>query len=326
MIWPCRSWLRAGLPLPSSKIAEGFLSKFKCEFRLHQSPPTSSLAYLLIQPTHATANTVVSKPVRFDNPPVVEVVCGVLFSTPQPIKTATLGIFWQTVRDAFPRLEEAHPLPPVIEPPKIGFAQHQVELAFMPPARRTWLSNADGTNLLQIQQDRFLFNWKRAATSTGYPSYAVVIDQFEKHLAQFIEFLKSQGIGEPTYRQYELSYTNLITPENGLSTVGISGVLVDHVRQESATRFLPEPQTFNWVTSYPLPNESGRLHVTAQTAFVPPSPDLILRLDLIARGIPAKPLETSMRSWFDTAHEWITHGFADSTSQILHELVWKRTS
>jgi len=77
----------------------------------------------------------------------------------------------------------------------------------MPPARRTWLSNADGTTCCKSSRIGFV-NWKRAATKHRLSELCVVIDQFEKHLAQFIEFLKSQGVGEPTYRQYELSYTN----------------------------------------------------------------------------------------------------------------------
>lgn len=44
-------------------------------------------------------------PVKFDRPPVVEVVCGILFSTERLFRTAHVGLFWDKVRSEFPRIE-----------------------------------------------------------------------------------------------------------------------------------------------------------------------------------------------------------------------------
>jgi uncharacterized protein (TIGR04255 family) len=263
--------------------------------------------------------------VKFENPPVVEVVCGVLFSTPISLKAAQVGLFWQEVRQAFPRLEEAPPISSIIE----NFQDEQIqEIQFgsLPPLRRTWLLSADGRNVIQIQEDRFLFNWKRAADDDTYPSYDRVIEDFDRYLAKFVKFLVAEGIGQPTYRQFELTYVNHIGSSNGLTKVGEGGVLVDHFRDASRSRFLPQPEGFNWTTAYLLPDNAGRLRLVAQTVLRKPGGERIVRLDLIARGIPAKPSKPGRRPWFDMAHDWITRGFADATSPILHKEVWRRTS
>ena len=54
-------------------------------------------------------------PVKFDRPPVVEVACGILFGTTVPLRAAHIGLYWQRIRNEFPRIEEAPPLSPVIE-------------------------------------------------------------------------------------------------------------------------------------------------------------------------------------------------------------------
>jgi len=269
----------------------------------------------------------VKKPVKFDNPPVTEVACSVLFSLPQPLKSTFVGLYWQAIRRDFPKIDEAPPVPPAFESPIPGHFSASFQFGNLPAMRRHWFSNADATRLIQVQEDRFIFNWKKAPSDLAYPSYEVVMKEFEDHFAQFTQFLKSENLGTPTPRQYELVYTNFVTPQNGLDEVSKTGLLVDHIPDSSRERFLPQAEMFNWVTSYPLPDNWGRLHIQGQTAIAPPALNLIIRLDLIARGIPPNQPEVSRRAWFDLAHEYITHGFADSTAPVLHsDRFWKRTS
>jgi uncharacterized protein (TIGR04255 family) len=268
-----------------------------------------------------------STPVKYDSPPVVEVVCGVMFSG-TPVQTMHIGAYWDRIRTEFPKVEDAAPLSPIVE--EDGQPMTFIEWSTLPPARRAWLYNADGSHLLQIQADRFLFNWKHTLGATGYPSYNVVFAEFEKHLQAFIDFMRNDCGKELTYRQFEMTYVNHITQANGLTPGAECAVLVDHMRQGGA-RFLPEIENFNFSQCYKLPNGNGRLHVLAQTAIKAPGGDRMMRLDLVARGIPKNLGEVSdgdiaRKEWFDLAHEWITHGFADITSLDIQKNIWKRTS
>jgi uncharacterized protein (TIGR04255 family) len=265
-------------------------------------------------------------PVKFARPPIFEVVCGAVFSGKRPLVTADIGAYWQRVRDFFPKVEDAAPLPNMVEQPGVG-AIPVFEFSNLPPLRRAWFFSADGRNLIQLQQDRFLFNWKRASDEDSYPSYAVVIEQFDRHLAGFLEFCLEIGIGELTFRQFELAYVNHISRTNGLDLIGLGSLLVDHRRSTDHPRFLPDPEGVNWTSVYDLPNGFGRLHVAAQTALSLPTQEKLVRIDLTARGMSPDTSSNGRRAWFDVAHEWITHGFADVTAPDLHsEKCWGRTS
>lgn len=263
--------------------------------------------------------------VRFNNPPVVEVVCGVQFSTVGSLNSVAPGLYWETIKDSFPIVEDAAPIVGTVE----GTGRRlniELELSQMPPLRRTWFLRKDRSNLIQLQDDRFLFNWKRSTENAAYPSYDVVIAAFEDHLAGFEKFVQASLGEKPVYRQFELTYVNHIDESNGLNQVGEGGVLVDHIRSTEGGRFLPKPEGFSAISTYPLPDGFGRLRVSAQIALREADGARIMRIDLTSRGISSDSGAEGRRVWFDVAHEWITHGFADITSPVLQRERWGRTS
>jgi uncharacterized protein (TIGR04255 family) len=247
--------------------------------------------------------------VNFHKPPVVEVVCGVRFDAHGKLKVAHVGAFWAMLKETFPIAEEA---PPIVR----GEVETQAELA-----PRTWLITSDGSALIQLQRNWFLLNWKKSNGNQPYPSYEVVKREFDKRFDEFLRFLTDEDINL-SYKQFELTYVNHISNANGLAKVGEWGLLVDHVFSEK-DRFLPPPAEINWKTSYPLPKDYGRLNVSAQTGLVKSTGERLVRLDLQATGLPNDAPEEHMHDWFETAHEWITRGFADITAPELHE-VWER--
>jgi uncharacterized protein (TIGR04255 family) len=207
--------------------------------------------------------------------------------------------------------------------PGAAAAQFAYGLAPLPPLRRTWFISGDGRNLIQVQEDRFIFNWKKASDDDTYPRYGSVIERFNHELGAFLEFLIDQGVGAPIYRQFELIYVNHIPLGTAEVEVSESQVLVDHVRETSTSRFLPEPEGVNWVSIYSLPNREGRLYAAAQSARAPDG-RRILRLDMTARGISTDATEVGRGAWFEQAHIWITRGFADLTAKNVQDKVWGR--
>ncbi len=264
--------------------------------------------------------------VKFDRPPVVEVACSALFSTAKPLRGIHIGLYAQRIQSDFPQIEEVPPLVPVVEfqEPGTGGAQLTYAVGPLPPLRRTWFITDDGRNLIQVQEDRFIFNWKKAADDDRYPSYDEVIERFDRHLAGFIEFVTEQDLGPLSYRQFGLIYVNQIPLGPPEVEISESRLLVDHVRDTTRPRFLGEPVGVNWVSIYELPNHEGRLYMTAQSARAPDG-RRILRLDLTARGVPADTVDRG-RAWFDQAHTWITRGFADLTAEDIQQRVWRRTA
>ena len=256
------------------------------------------------------------RPVKYDRPPVVEVACGVNFNLERPLKSGHIGLYWAKVADQFPRCEDAIPIAPIVESASPS-SSVQWELFDLPDLRRTWLLNAEGTHLIQLQADRFIYNWKRVQSNATYPSYQQVIAGFKKQWELYKGFLVEHGLGEPTPVQLDLTYFNILT--------GLPSYFRDHVRVRDEGRFLPEPEAVNWRSQYLLPENAGRLHVSAVTALDTNSGKQVIRLDVLARGLPKDASESGCAAWFDMAHEWITQGFTDLTTPEAHAL-WGRTA
>jgi uncharacterized protein (TIGR04255 family) len=259
----------------------------------------------------------------YERPPVIEVVCGVLFKSLTSMTAPHLGVLWDKFKKDYPKVQEATPLAPVIEgfdgPPKPS----KVELTDVPPLPRIWFESATGNGLIQAQRDRFHFNWRRIREEDQYPHYDSVMNGFCEHLAVFEEFLKENDLGSLDVKQCELTYVNHI-PRNGLwtSLCEVGRVFPDF-SWRTKERFLPELERLNCQTSFLLPEQSGRLHVTMRHGTRRADNVPVLFLELTARG--ALPNETSawMWKWFDLAHTWIVSAFADLTSEEA-QAIWRR--
>ena len=262
----------------------------------------------------------------FDKPPVNEVVCGVQF---QPLKGMTLpliGLFWQKIRSVYPKCQEVPPLVPAVERFDEPVREDLNPFGDTFPAPRIWLETADGNGLIQIQKDRFLHNWKKARDDDQYPHYDQVIVRFRDSLATFQEFLKENSLEGISPTQYELTYTNDIKRGSGWKNLSeIGAVFPDFSWRNSPQRFLPGPETINWQTSFIFPERLGRLRVSIRLGKRRSDGLQTFIMELTARGMGRDQSPKAMWSWFDLAHDWIVHGFADLTSDNMHKDYWRRT-
>ena len=260
----------------------------------------------------------------YENPPVIEVVCGVLFKRLDTLLAPYTGLLWQKFRDTYLRCKEVSPLIPSLETfdelPAVAFG-----ITNVPPSPRIWFEHADGKRLLQVQRDRFLHNWKKAQPEDDYPHYGSVIEMFEDCLSLFRNFLEEECLGSIEPLQYELTYVNHIPKGDGWKTLeDIGKVFPNFAWTSENDHFLPGPEGINWSTTFILPNRAGRLHVSIRSAQRMRDNHPIIRLDLTARGIGSEKTLEAMRSWFDMGHEWIVRGFADLTDQDVQKNIWRR--
>jgi uncharacterized protein (TIGR04255 family) len=222
-------------------------------------------------------------------------------------------------------MSEGAPTPLIFETSSAAGAQNAtspIQMLNMPPLRRTILRTSDGRRVMQLQQDRLVLNWPRGQAS-AYRDFRSALQEFEAKADLLFQSLREENIGQASTNQYELVYVNLIGPENGLSLVPETALLIDHTRQDG-TRFLPPPVGFNWSSTHELPDRMGRLHIIAQAVLVPPANNRHVRLDLVARSFTPLAAGIARAQWFELAHEWITRGFADSTADVLQTHSWRR--
>lgn len=258
-----------------------------------------------------------SEPVRFSKPPVTELVFDISFRLPRRMQTAHVGAFWSIIRGDFPSASDKAPVPPMQVPPRPGqLVETNIEVSDVPPLRRTWFEDTEKRELIQLQDDRFIYNWRRKGLDDPYLGYDSIQPLFERRLVALQKFLGEVGLGAMDYVGFELTYVNQIGPMNGLGSVALHAALVDHVRDEARERFLPRPEVVTTVSMYALPEDGGILRVQSQGTATS------LRIDLAARTDAAGRDDSYRRKWFDLAHTWIIRGFKDATSPEFHGAHW----
>jgi uncharacterized protein (TIGR04255 family) len=258
-------------------------------------------------------------------PPVTEVVIGAQFRPLDALVTAHIGLYWNTIRNKFPGVEEHGPVDHIIErqggdlpPPPPGLT-----LLSKPELPRTWFIDRAGTHLIQVQRDRFIYNWRKQKPSDTYDRFTPIKRQFLGYWNTFRTFLNSQHLQTPTIDQCELTYVNQIDSGAGWNSMADWGQLFINCGWNPKSGFLKTPEAVRWAMHFVLPNQAGRLRVEAIPAVIPPEGKLTIRFSLTARGAPSGADTAATSRWYEVAHESIVRGFADIVTEKADKL-WQR--
>lgn len=210
----------------------------------------------------------------YKKPPVIEVACGIVFETVGSFKGHRLGLFWQKVRDKFPVCEHAA---------RLGFPPESLDLANYLP--RVWFVSEEQNMLIQLQDDRFFFNWRRIQHEEAYPRYSTIIEAFKTNLGIFQGFLEEEKLGSVKPEKCELTYINHIPKGEGWESLSDINEVFRDFAWDSNERFLPAPLSLGGQVVFPLPNDKGRLNVTLQHGERKLGKYPILILQISARGL-----------------------------------------
>jgi uncharacterized protein (TIGR04255 family) len=263
---------------------------------------------------------------RFENAPVIETVLGLEFAPLDKWTLVHFGIFWQQVCDQFPEFKVQPPLGSEIEDLNdASESQRQMRLQFVDqPDVRCWFLSADGRTLIQVQRNRFTFNWKKE--DGAYPHYDESIrPAFVKAWTTFSRFVEENHLGQVSVLQCEITYVNHIEKGKGWDSFADLPAVFPCWAGHSSARTLPIPEDVSIFARYRLPDRKGRLRVAVQPAVRPADGATVIQLTLTARGAPASGDFESALEWLDLGREWVVRGFADFTSKKMHK-IWRRSS
>ncbi len=248
----------------------------------------------------------------FSTPPIDEVVFGVHFTSARALRTVDMGTFWSHVISEFPTAEDRPPL--LFQDP--GTDQ--------PPLRRIWLHSLDGTRLIQIQGDMFIFNWRRRSESQDYPSYKKIIQEFLTHWNTFAEWARVKGgPGEICPQQFQLSYVNHISSGNGWDGPGDTHKILKYVSPINVALFQKVESLTIGIRGL-LPNNLGTLDVTAKPGMKKMDqgsalrPILVIELNAVSGAVS----DISLKNWFDEAHTCVLKGFLEITTDSAQQ-AWR---
>ena len=270
---------------------------------------------------------------EFDKPPVVEVAFSVQFDPLEGLHTPYLGLLWEKhFRERFPEVEEHAPLDPMME--RFGVRHASVpgirlEMLGKPPTPRCWFLNEEGTELVQVQRDRFARNWRMVAEGEPYPRYEKLRDRFLEDLAAFLSFaVADKRIAQVKFNQCELTYVNHITAGSGWDRHGQLAEVLAPCVSAFTEEFLPEPEELRMRGSFVIPAPGGeplgRLRFSVEPGYRRKDDQPIFVFNLVARGRPDGTAIEGVKQFLDTGHVWIVRGFAALTTPSMHK-VWRRT-
>lgn len=260
---------------------------------------------------------------EFDLPPVIETALGVEFKPLQAWDMPHFGLFWDRIREDFPQYAVQPPMASQIEAFGPTAPQPRLDIQLMSrPEVRCWFFHSDADRLIQVQRDRFIHNWRKAGDQK-YPRYSEIKPKFQDGWARFRDFLAGEALGTPEVVQCEVTYINHIDIERGWRSMADLADIVSPWSGQSTDGFLPIPEGVQVVSTYLIPDNKGRLHVTLQPAIRLSDLRQVLQLTLTARGAPRESDTAAILEWLDLGHEWVVRGFADFTSERMHAL-WKR--
>jgi uncharacterized protein (TIGR04255 family) len=264
----------------------------------------------------------VDSPVTFKRPPVAEVAIAIQLAQPATDDTTTLGVYWPRIRETHPQLQPQTGLPPMSEDfdgpaasPGVAFQVFEGS-----PPTRYWLLNPDSTELVQVQPDRFVFNWRKEPADVDYPRYTYLRSRFVDLYSTFIEAVGEVG-NEVVPAWCEITYVNPIAPiELGAGRPDIGTILRRFNSTEVASSPALEDTSFS--ERFLLERDGspyGRFYVTARPTFRVTDQVPIYVVTLVVRGRPRTPSLEGALAFLDEGRALIVNSFRDMTTDAMHE-------
>lgn len=260
--------------------------------------------------------------VSFDRPPVQEIAFAVQLSGSQ-LSLEVMVDIGRALKPSFPVQQLQPALPRMMQP---GVQSFSVSVGA--PLPRFWFVSEDGLRLVQVQEDRVAFNWRRLGRDAPYPRYGRLRADFEQHLARMAQIAPELADDRLQADICELTYVNeLETPGPSAGQLPLDAVL-RMARPLSDGDFLPDADDGQWTGRWTIRNAegqtAGRLVAAAQPASRQHDQRPIYLLTMT--GIMDREVRGGAAAFeqFDLAHEWIVRGFADLTTKDMHDQ-WGRT-
>ena len=203
----------------------------------------------------------------------------------------------------------------------------EFQISNAPPTPRLLMFSESETEVLQIQEDRFGYSWRKLSPEHEYPRYVNIRENFERELAGFQSFLSEEGLETLSPVQCEVTYVNVILPDGVWVSHSDLGKIIPSASPRLTEGFLPPPEQVRYASQYVIPgNEAplGRLYVSAEPGYLLDDGRPMYLMKLTVRGVPGGSGAAGIVETMDLGHEWIVRGFTTLTSGEMHR-VWRRT-
>lgn len=267
------------------------------------------------------------QPADFESPPVNEVYLSIQ-TKGAVFPSADFGVLAKIFAVRFPKLNVQPKLDrlvegkPVTEAPTITF-----ELVNN-PGQRFWLISSDDTRVIQVQEDRFVYNWRRRGVDPEYPRYHIIRTEFEREIRALLSELQ---LGDSDLADFcEVSYTNHINVPGSEDPRASIHRIFRHFGaiDLGLSKVTLEESSFVW--TFAVKNEQdefvGRMRIIAGPAFKTSTGKFIIQNQISFRGRPANASLSSALEFCDRGHFAIVTAFDRITTPEMHAIWGKRNA
>ncbi len=234
--------------------------------------------------------------------PIAELVFGVQFDGPF-LSNEQIFEFYQTVKETYPTVQEDSPLPNIVE--KLdGPAETRILQGFSP---RKMFFNKTSSKLVQIQRDRFCFNWRKTEKLGEYPFFKSVFKEF---LSNF-SLIPNQTLVPAKVNQLELTYVDHVYVKDfDLSDFNPTSIF-------NMYKFEQAIKNFDHTLHFPNDKINGTLIFHLKSALTrEKAPKKVLVLETTCRGFNKN---LTLEKWFEEAHDILYNFFVAITTSKAKE-------
>lgn len=266
---------------------------------------------------------------KYKKPPVVETVIGVQFPELRGFHSGHFGLYWREIQDRYPRCEEKDRLGPAAEPfPRKAVSGPALQVGPARVPNRMWYVATSGSELIQVQPDRYLFNW-RERPGEGYSSYEQNSQTFLQEFDGFRRFCEESGLELPTPNLCDVTYINHIVPERGESAVELFAKVFTGLEWQLSDDRLAAPEVASFNRVYVIDEQAGRLYAEASIAYRPTDTGGLqefVALRMTGRVLHRSQVSKGIAGSLQLAHEWVVNGFASITDPGMQRERWEKTA
>ena len=257
---------------------------------------------------------------QFEHPPLVEKALAVVFEPLPRFTIADFGLFWTKIQSEFPDVSTEEPVEVQTElfaPQPKGF-NFQIEPALVMPRA---MYRAAAGELVQLQNDRFGFNWVKVG-STPYPQSDAVMARFDDLYARFCAFVSERELGELRLRQCEMTNLNIMPVSDFGADYGDLTKLFNVDPLEMGVPFL-RAATYTRSRQHLILGDDGepvgRLHTSIEPVIATQDNSKAFKLELTARSAPAIGSIEEARRFFEVARDSVNCAFRAITTQSMRD-------
>lgn len=259
----------------------------------------------------------------FEDPPLKEVSFSVQFEPIKGFHIGFVGLAWNVFKGRYPEVETADELAHEIE--KFGVISRRppgLQLLERFPVPRVMFISSDKQYLIQIQKDRFVFNWRKLFDEgIQYPRYPNLKERFLDEFKIFSAFLADNHMEMLAFNQVEFTYVNHIDAADR----SIQYVFKDVIDESRFSSSL-ELEAFSVKLKHLIRRDGenvGRLYTSIEKGNRITDGGSIYILNLIARAHPREPSLGGVTNVMDIMRDEINGCFSAITTKAMHD-EWKQ--